>query len=445
MRKKLLLGTALVAAIGALAAPARAGESGRDFENEELRRLVREQGDQIRRLEKKVTRFEERSVQQLSDDIERYLSAAETEGRQRQAGTLGGGISGDRIRLGGYFSIEYRDDGDGRNSEFDQHRLVPKIQADIAEGITFETEIEIEGGGADVGFLSGNEILVEYAELAFDIIDGKLVFKAGLILVPWGRFNFFHDDPLNDLTDRPLVSRRIGAVAFDQAGIAVAGTLEPNRAGWFIDYNVALVQGFDDDFSTNGGVRDARQSFRADNNNNKQVFGRVVVSPPTRWLDVLEVGVSFAYGKHDDSGELSNYGYGIEVFFKRGPFEFVAEYMMLRIEQPDAAPQTDPRRMDGWYVEVRYHVFVEGWRGRHVLFTDESTFTFVVRVEGIDLNHSTTGATFRDDLNQVSIGFNFRPVEKTVFKISYTFVDSDEAGFDSGSADKVILSWATYF
>ena len=39
----------------------------------------------------------------------------------------------------------------------------------------------------------------------------------------------------------------------------------------------------------------------------------------------------------------------------------------------------------------------------------------------------------------------FRPVQRTVFKISYTFVDSDLAGFDSGSADVVALSWSTYF
>ena len=52
---------------------------------------------------------------------------------------------------------------------------------------------------------------------------------------------------------------------------------------------------------------------------------------------------------------------------------------------------------------------------------------------------------FRDDLKQITIGFNFRPVEKTVFKISFTFVDSEVVGFVSGSADRFVISWATYF
>ncbi|MGH7163764.1 MAG: hypothetical protein ACREID_09790, partial [Planctomycetota bacterium] len=139
------------------------------------------------------------------------------------------------------------------------------------------------------------------------------------------------------------------------------------------------------------------------------------------------------------------YGSAFDLFVKKGPFELVGEYMNLRFERDAAAPPSDPRRMDGWYVETRYHLFPRSWRGKHGLLTEESTFTFVVRVEGLDLNHSTGGSTFRDDLSQITIGFNFRPVERNVVKIGYTFVDSDQAGFDRGSADIFAISWATYF
>jgi hypothetical protein len=118
--------------------------------------------------------------------------------------------------------------------------------------------------------------------------------------------------------------------------------------------------------------------------------------------------------------------------------------MMLRIEQPSGAPATEPERMDGWYVEVAYHLFPAKWRGRHALFGDESTFTLVVRVEGLDLNHATTGTALRDDIDQVSVGFNFRPVERNVFKVSYTFVDTEQPGVGSG-ADVFTVSWATFF
>lgn len=404
-------------------------------ENPDLERLVREQGRKIQDLESEVQRLRQRDNGALEQEVEEYLATAQGETPRADPRS--------RVRLGGYFSTEFRDDGDGATMEFDQVRFVPKIQADVADAIAFEAEIEIEGGGAEVSFLEDNEILVEYAELTFTLVEDKLDFVTGLILIPWGRFNLYHDDPLNDLTDRPLVSRYIGATAFDQPGIAIAGTLEV-ASDWFLDYDIAIVQGFDGEFSTSNGTRDARQSFRSDNNDNKQVFGRLVIAPPMGWLDVLELGGSFTAGNHDDAGDLADYGYGIDLFVKRGPFELRGEYMMLRIEQPNGAPASDPRRMDGWYVEVAYHLFPQRWRGKHALFGEESTFTFVLRVEGLDLNDATTGATLRDDVDQLSFGFNFRPVERTVFKVSYTFVDTEQPGVGS-SADRFTLSWASFF
>ena len=409
---------------------------------EDLEELVRRQGEQIRQLKEEVGDLRSQQASGIDSDISQYL--AETDVARAPTGSKGGGLFGGRVRVGGYFSLEFRDDGDGQTMHFDQHRLVLKLQSEIADGIGFETEIEFEGGGADVSFLTGNEILVEFAELSFQLIEDKLILNAGVILIPWGRFNQYHDDPLNELTDRPLVSRRIGAAAFGQPGIGTEGTFEFGDS-WFFDYNVALVQGFADGFTTNGGVRGARQSFRADNNDNKQVFARFVLSPPTQWFDVVEAGGSLNFGKHDAGGNLRNYGWAFELFARKGPVQVTGEYMLQRIEQPAAAPLTDPRRQDGWYVEVAYFFFPGAWRGKHTLLTDESTFALVVRVEAIDLNHSTTGDTFRDDLQQISVGFNYRPVQRTVFKISYTWVDSEETGFVSGAADRFTISCASYF
>jgi hypothetical protein len=431
---KIAIGIVLAALI---ASPAVAeGEAG-------LEKVVREQGEMIRKLQGEVERMRGQSNALLEQDIQEYLSATEGATREQLPSSVGGTpMWGQRVRLGGYFTTQFRDNGSGEPLEFDFLRLVPKIQAQVAEGITFETEIEIEGGGSDVDFLTDNEILVEYAELTFALLDDKLDFVAGLILLPWGRYNHYHDDPLNDLPDRPLVSRYIGSVAAQQPGVAVQGTLEA-ASSWFLDYDVALVQGFHDGFSTANGVRDARPSFREDNNDNKQVFGRFAVTPPLGFVDVFEVGGSFAYGEWDASGDLSDYGWGVDLFVKRGRARLTAEYMWFRIEQPSGAPATEPERQDGWYVEAAYDVFPAAWRGKHLLFTEESTFTFIVRVEGLDLNQATDGTEFRDDLSQVTIGFAFRPVRRTVIKISYAFVDSHLAG--TGDADVFVIEWSSYF
>ena len=44
-----------------------------------------------------------------------------------------------------------------------------------------------------------------------------------------------------------------------------------------------------------------------------------------------------------------------------------------------------------------------------------------------------------------TIGVAFRPVRRTVIKVSYAFVDSDLAGFENGEADMFVIEWSTYF
>ncbi|MHC5021639.1 MAG: hypothetical protein ACYTGX_16330, partial [Planctomycetota bacterium] len=158
--------------------------------------------------------------------------------------------------IGGYFSLEYRDEEGPKETEFDQHRLVLQLQSHISNFVAFDAEIEIEGGGADVGFLSGNEILVEYAELRFDTLawsdavwSDLLTVKAGLILVPFGKWNAMHDDPLNDLTDRPFL-RRVLPIPFDQPGVGIQGSLPLGVVSF--SYDAAVIQGFDAGFSNSG-------------------------------------------------------------------------------------------------------------------------------------------------------------------------------------------------
>ena len=120
-----------------------------------------------------------------------------------------------------------------------------------------------------------------------------------------------------------------------------------------------------------------------------------------------------------------------------------------KIGLPERAEETaswqvrrDPRRQDGWYVQISYHFFPDAWRGKHALLTDESTFTLTLRVEEIDLNDATKGTTFRDDLFQTTLGLNFRPVERSVVKFDFVWIDSDQ---DGSPEYRVLISWATYF
>jgi hypothetical protein len=65
-------------------------------------------------------------------------------------------------------------------------------------------------------------------------------------------------------------------------------------------------------------------------------------------------------------------------------------------------------------------------------FTDASTFTAVVRWEVVDTDmddrtRTATGGNQRD-LERLTLGLNFRPIEDTVFKFSYMFNTQKNTG-----------------
>ncbi len=358
----------------------------------------------------------------------------------------------DALSLGGYFDIEFRDDHTKDDNSFDQHRLILQMAADILDdAISFKTEIEIEGGGADASFLSGNEIVVEFAELHFHF-DRAFNVKAGALLVPFNRFNTLHDSPLRDLTDRPLVARRIVPTTWVDAGIGVYGAFDLGPV--VIDYDIIISNGLDEDFSATvgGGFRDARNSLRQDNNDSKMILGRIGVRPDLEFLDSVYLGVSFAFGRYDDRDAQDYTLFGFDWALKKGPFELIGEYACFDFDRsPREVALGVPGGAEGFYVQLNFHFFPEAWRGANRFFTEESTFTLVFRVGTMDTDDSTRGIdralrgdAFRDDPWRYTVGFNFRPIEKTVIKIEYQFW-VETSGIDDADNDRFVVSFATYF
>ena len=108
-----------------------------------------------------------------------------------------------------------------RTNGFDQQRFVPFIYADITEHVKFASEIEIEHGIRET---SDNEISLEFAHIDY-LVHEPFNIRAGILLIPIGKFNLLHDSPLNDLTDRPLVSQLIIPSTMAETGVGFYGTL----------------------------------------------------------------------------------------------------------------------------------------------------------------------------------------------------------------------------
>ncbi len=385
-------------------------------------------------------------------------------------------VSAPRTTVGGYMDLQYRSTrssniGNGTNingsnvgvsNSFDQQRFVPFFYSDITDRLKVAAELEIEHGvrsRSNNG--SGIEVSMEFATIDY-LINEKINFRTGIILLPVGKFNLLHDSPLNDLTDRPLVSTLIIPSTLSETGAGFYGTFYPTRLSK-LDYELYVTQGFSG-YDTTGApvisagnsLRDARQRVSTmddglDNNNGKAVVGRLAFSP---FLG-LEVGASEYYSNYSPTSHRPMNITAVDWTIQKGPFELIGEAAWVYLkdnskdlfgnpaEDPTFPGQLRPQRMSGYYVQANYHFMPEAlkrWAPSH--FKESSTFTGVVRWDDINTNRDVVGGP--GDVQRLTFGLNFRPVEDTVFKLDYQF------NFENGRANRInndalLLSVATYF
>jgi len=337
--------------------------------------------------------------------------------------------------LGGYMDHELQfnekqDKARAKEHTFDQHRLIPFIYSDVSDRVKFSTEIEIEHGGPDSsGGVIGRvgELKIEFATIDF-LITEWINYRAGIILSPLGKLNLVHDSPLQDLTERPMVSRRIIPTTLSESGMGFFGTFYPTELSK-LDYEIYAVNGFqsleDDGTQATGNpenyIRSSRGSLSKDNNTNFAVVGRLAYSP---FLG-LEVGGSFHTGTIDERNRDLLTITALDWTYQRGPFEVVGEVAHAMYDR-DGTVETGTEVSDlvpgdsfGYWIEPRYHFMPEFLSNfAPTFFTDDSTFTTVVRFGGTDMGNFGVG-NGKIRRTRLTPGFNYRYTEDTVFKAEY--------------------------
>ena len=359
------------------------------------------------------------------------------------------------IKLGGYFDLEFRDMQDGEPT-FRFHRLVPLIEARISNRIRFQTEIEIE---------DGSEVAVEFAHLDYRLMR-SLQFRGGIVLLPLGRLNLVHDSPIQQFTDRPLISRKVIPTTLRDAGFGFTGEF-PEIFGEGTDlmtYELYMISGYRGEkkdgsgylIDRKNGLRPARTSnsgnnvggYKAyENSNGEFTFqGRLALKGAG-----YEVGVSGYYGAWDNKGDLSLGQAVLDLEWSPGAiaslqdswmsdFTVLFEGAMSDIDRDAAAIAGGvPGSANGFYTQIEYHLGVpEGWtKGQDPVVTSGGGFNLLYRYGQVDLD----GGKF----DRHTFGFNFRPnSDRTVFKFEYQW--NGEGGSTAEKANNgFVASIATYF
>lgn len=179
--------------------------------------------------------------------------------------------------IGGYGEIVYyqsilanQEDPDG---VADLRRIILFVAHRFTDWIRFYAELEVEhalAGGADLPGYAG----FEQATLEFLLTDAINV-RLGMVLMPMGFINQWHEPTVFHGVDRPAVERNIIPSTWREGGVGLFGSLAEG-----LDYEVYLTTGFNPlGFERNRAVAGGRQDFVLARASSPAVTARVEYEP----------------------------------------------------------------------------------------------------------------------------------------------------------------------
>mgnify|MGYP000163559172 CR=1 FL=1 len=163
------------------------------------------------------------------------------------------------LSIGGYgeasFTSYVNDRNPGDSNVGDFERLVLYTGYKFNDWIVLNAEVEFEHGGtASSESASSGEVELEFAYLDFFLNEHANV-RTGLVLVPMGFLNEWHEPVFYYSVNRPEVERQIIPTTWRELGVGVFGEVTPG-----LDYRMFLLNSMNAKGIRPEGVRDARQS-----------------------------------------------------------------------------------------------------------------------------------------------------------------------------------------
>ncbi|MFQ5709100.1 MAG: hypothetical protein ACE5HO_16720 [bacterium] len=382
-----------------------------------------------------------------NSELKEQIEALEQEFRQEQE-------FASRVLVGGYAQVVLEDPHDRGGQEFDSNfsirRVIFFIGGQVTKRVRFASEIEFEFGGTpfkteQFSDTEPGEVRLEQAYIEY-LITEAINFRGGVILAPLLRFNLLHDPPLRKLSTRPMVDKQIVPTTWFPTGVGFFGTFFP-VAGLETYYEVYVINGLDDNILDGPGLSQAkgRSGVPRDNNNDKALVGRLAFIPAIG----LDIGFSGYTGDYDPSGKRRLNIYGLDLTYRRGPFELLFEGVRADLDDGlsnakdrEGNPIPVPHRMEGFFVQGSYD-FWPGFLSNTFLGKgfESPTFSVIARYGEVDTNDDFVSVL--GDRQRLTLGFNYRPSESTVFKIEYLFDLDDREG--PARDEGFVFELSTYF
>jgi hypothetical protein len=410
------------------------------------------------------------------------------------------------FRLGGYGSTRFEaSDLDKVNNTFIFRRFVLTGDATIGERLRglveleFErlTELEVERKAPSEAGLRGfsqsiegsdsSEVSLEQAWVQFQLAQWAN-FRAGMLLVPLGRFNMNHDDNRWDLPRRSLVDRGVPVLpvkaAWPEVGMGFTGDLPTESAGKFsyevyvmngvaLDSSIETVARGSGELESEVEIKPRRGTANLDVKRDKAGAFRLAWSPSIG----QEIGTSFYYGRYtpDFLPSEAVWAVGVDGKVTLGNFEIEGEYVRTHwggirnvargfaqaVADKELAAGTAPLDVvvefelaglaatkQGYWLDLRYRFWPDflrntilGWKFENpqliaTLRGEQVWLDGLVRE--VDFSGGVLTEMARENrlINRVTLGLAYRPVPLVVFQTAY-----ERAWTDSGKSLSAVTNF----
>jgi hypothetical protein len=309
---------------------------------------------------------------------------------------------------------------EGDNGELDVQRLVLLFGYRFNDKTQFVTEVELE---------HVNEIFVEQAFINYSV-GNNVSLRGGLMLVPMGIVNEFHEPTTFNGTERPGMDNAIVPTTWREIGIGVAGRFNNLNLG----YQAYVFNGFKSTEANGAGGLSGFLGGSSGLRGGRQKAIQSTIDSPTlsTKLDYygipgLRLGLSTYFGKTQAADDIetidgANIGiamvgvdarYAYQRFTARG--QFINASLSDTEEYNMATGRDLGSALRGYYVEGAYNLLPVEKEQKLFIFT---------RFEQYDTHASTAGNLVRNeayDRTDVTSGLTYHIAPGVVVKGDYQF------------------------
>ncbi|MBX2828695.1 MAG: hypothetical protein KTR22_11055 [Flavobacteriaceae bacterium] len=338
------------------------------------------------------------------------------------------GNYGKAVTVGAYGELTYNQP-EGDNGELDVQRLVLLFGYKFNEKTQFVTEIELE---------HVEEVFVEQAFVNYAVGD-NVSLRGGLMLVPMGIINEYHEPTTFNGVERPAVDNVIVPTTWRELGVGVTGRF-PDAS---VTYQAYIFNGFK---STASDGEDGVTGFLAGSSGlrgGRQKAIKSTVDSPTFSTKVeyyglpgLRLGLSGYFGQTQAADDVeeqdgANIGIamvGLDARYAYQKFTARGQFVYSSLSDTDKYNALTGRDLGsalmGYYGEVGYNLLPLG--------AEQKLFAFA-RYENYDTHASTEGDLVRNDAynrTDITTGLSYHIAPGVVVKGDYQFRDNKVDGGD---------------